>query len=536
MINKIIFISITSIALFSCSKSSKPKLVVYIVSDQLTPDLLNKYDSLFTGGFRWLKDNGINYTNTFHNHGKTNTGPGYYTLSTSIYPGKGGIISNDWYDRDIKKAVNVVEDTSAVNFSGKGKGRSFKNISASTLADWIKDDNPKSKVVSISGKDRGSILMAGKNPDLALWYDKDGGYTSSTYYLPAMPVWVSDFNKNLNVRSYKDSTWSLLKKQHIYKEYARADDFKGEKIVSKKNGAKSTLPLNFGEMSTRSLLSGFYEYPQGDRALVSLATESISRLKLGSDNHTDILFLGLSATDGVGHHFGPNSVEQLDNYLRSDKNLMHLIDYIRGEIGIDNALFILTGDHGVMALPEYLQSQKITSGRVSASQRKKAYSKILNQIEQAIGSDMFVQYGNAFYFNRELSKEEREVATQIIKTAVLDIEGVREAMSVDEIVNLSPNKLNNRLKNMIHPEKSPDVYVLLKENWLWKRDYGSSHGSHYDYDSHVPLLISKNNLVMKKNSSNVSTVDIPVTIAKILGINYPVNVDGIPIDVDFHYK
>ena len=536
MINKIIFISITSIALFSCSKSSKPKLVVYIVSDQLTPDLLNKYDSLFTGGFRWLKDNGIDYTNTFHNHGKTNTGPGYYTLSTSLYPGKGGIISNDWYDRDIKKAVNVVEDTSAVNFSGKGKGRSFKNISASTLADWIKDANPKSKVVSISGKDRGSILMAGKNPDLALWYDKNGGYTSSTYYLPAMPVWVSDFNKNLNVRSYKDSTWSLLKKQLVYKDYARADDFKGEKIVSKKSGAKSTLPLNFGEMPTRSLLNGFYEYPQGDRALVTLAIESISRLKLGSDNHTDILFLGLSATDGVGHHFGPNSVEQLDNYLRSDKNLMHLIDYISDEIGLDNALFILTGDHGVMALPEYLQSQKISSGRVSASQRKKVYAKILNQIEQAIGSDRFVQYGNAFYFNRELSKEEREVATLIIKKAVLDIKGVRGALSINEIVNLSPSKLNNRLKNMIHPEKSPDVYVLLKENWLWKKDYGSSHGSHYDYDSHVPLLISKNNLVVKKNSNNVNTVDIAVTIAKILGINYPKNVDGIPIEVDFHYK
>ena len=536
MINKIIFISITSISLFSCSKSSKTKLVVYIVSDQLTPDLLNKYDSLFTGGFRWLKDNGIDYTNTFHNHGKTNTGPGYYALSTSIYPGKGGIISNDWYDRDIKKAVNVVEDTSAVNFSGKGKGRSFKNIRASTLADWIKDDNPKSKVVSISGKDRGSILMAGKNPDLALWYNKDGGYTSSTYYLPAMPVWVSDFNKNLNVRSYKDSTWSLLKKQQIYKEYARADDFNGEKIVSKKNGAKSTLPLNFGEMSTRSLLNGFYEYPQGDRSLVSLAIESISRLKLGSDDHTDILFLGLSATDGVGHHFGPNSVEQLDNYLRSDKNLMHLIDYISAEIGIDNTLFILTSDHGVMALPEYLQSQKISSGRVSASQRKKVYAKILNQIEQAIGKDKFVQYGNAFYFNRELSKEEREVAIQIIKKAVLNINGVKEALSIDEIVNLPTSKLNNRLKNMIHQEKSPDIYVLLKENWLWKRDYGSSHGSHYDYDSHVPLIISKNNLVMKKNSNNVSTVDIPVTIAKILDVNYPVNVDGIPIKVDFHYK
>ena len=99
---------------------------------------------------------------------------------------------------------------------------------------------------------------------------------------------------------------------------------------------------------------------------------------------------------------------------------------------------------------------------------------------------------------------------------MVNIKGVEKALSIDEIVNLSPSKLNNRLKNMIHPKKSPDVYVLLKENWLWKRDYGSSHGSHYDYDSHVPLLISKNNLVMKKNSSNVSTVDIPVIIREML--------------------
>ena len=183
-----------------------------------------------------------------------------------------------------------------------------------------------------------------------------------------------------------------------------------------------------------------------------------------------------------------------------------------------------------------MQSQKIRYGRVSASQRKKVYAKISNQIEQAIGINMYVQYGNAFYFNRELSKEEREVATQIIKKAVLDINGVEKALSIDENVNLSPSKLNNRLKNMIHPQKSPNVYVLLKENWLWKRGYGSSHGSHYDYDSHVPLIISKNNLVVKKNSNIVNTVDIPVTIAKILSFNYPGNVDGIPIEVDFHYK
>ena len=371
-------ILLPSLIFSSCSQSKKPKLIVYIVSDQLTPSLLDDWDALFLGGFRWLKDNGINYINTFHNHGKTNTGNGHFTLSTSIYPGRGGIISNDWYDRNLKKAINVVEDTSAVNFSGKSTGRSFKNINFSTLADWLKDTYPKSKVVSLSGKDRGSILMGGSDPDLALWYDKDGGYTSSTYYLPALPVWVSDFNKNLNVRSYKDSTWSRLKDPQVYLEYARADDFEGEKIISRKKGAKPTLPLKLGEMPPNSLLSGFSQYPQSDRSLIDLAIESVSRFKLGKDVNPDILFLALSATDGVGHNFGPNSVEQLDNYLRSDKNLMHLIDYIRNEIGLDDVLFILTGDHGVMELPEYLVSQKISSGRVSKVQRKKIYSESLS--------------------------------------------------------------------------------------------------------------------------------------------------------------
>ena len=162
------------------------------------------------------------------------------------------VSSNDWYDRDLKKAVNIVEDTASVNFSGKDVGRSYRNINSSSLADWLKNTYPNSKVVSVSGKDRGSILMAGKDPDLALWYDKNGGYSSSTFYLPALPLWVKDFNKRLNVRSYKD-VWSRLKDPSVYLKYARNDDFVGEKIVSKKKGAKPVLPLSFGEMSINSL-------------------------------------------------------------------------------------------------------------------------------------------------------------------------------------------------------------------------------------------------------------------------------------------
>ena len=521
---------------YSCTKNTKTKLVVYIVSDQLTPNLMIKYDSLFTGGFRWLKDNGVDYRSTFHNHGKTNTGNGHFALSTGVHPGKGGIISNDWYDRDLKKAVNVVEDTSSTNFSGNDIGRSYKNIQSTSLADWLKDTYTNSKVVSVSGKDRGSILMAGSDPDLALWYDKDGGYTSSTFYLPALPLWVKDFNRKLNVRSYKDSIWSRLKNPDIYTKYARPDDFAGEKIVSKKKGAKPTLPLAFGEMSESSLLSGFYEYPQGDRSLIDLAIKTIDRFKMGEDSSPDILFLGLSATDGVGHHFGPNSVEQLDNYLRSDKNLKRLINYIQRKVGAGNTLYILTGDHGAMDLPEYLLSKNISSGRISGEQRKKIYAKIISQIDSKIGSKKVKQYGDAFYFDKDLTKDEKDIAVTIIKDLVLQIDGVERALTAKEIIELPKSKINIRLKNMIHPTKSPNVFVLIKENWLWKDDYGSSHGTHYDYDSHVPFIVSRFNNIPRVENKNLFTVDIPVTIAKYLKLDYPNELDGNPIPLKFIEK
>lgn len=522
--------------LCSCSESKKTKLVVYMVSDQLTPTLLSKYDTLFTGGLRWLIDSGINYTNAHHNHGNTSTGPGHFALSTGVHPGNGGIIDNEWYDRDLKRVYYVVEDTAASNFSGNGKGRSYRNIKNSSLADWLKNTHPKSKIVSLSGKDRSAVLMGGRSSDLTLWYDKKGGYTSSDYYSPALPLWVKNFNEELNVSFYMDSTWSLLKDPDIYRKYSRSDDFKGEKVFSKNSTSKAVLPLSFSDMTLGSLLNGFYEFPQGDRSLIKLAIESTAKLKLGKDNTPDILFLGLSATDGVGHHFGPHSVEQLDNYLRLDKNIMHLIDFIDKEVGLDNTLFVLTGDHGVMDLPEYLKFQKISSGRVNRSAKKKVFTKIIQNIDKSIGPGKVVEFGNNFYFSSELIDEENISATKIIKNNVTEIEGIDRALHIKDIFNLPDSKQNSRLKNMVNPLKSPDVYILLKKNWLWKSSYGSSHGTHHDYDSHVPLLISKNNSIKKVIDSDVYTVDVPVSIANILGIDYPKNVDGKPLYIQFEHK
>ena len=527
MIKHFLMSIISALFISNCTAPTPTKLVVFIVSDQESPSVLEKYDHLFTGGFRWLIDNGIVYNNTHHNHGNTSTAPGHFALSTGVYPGNGGIVFNEWYDRRLKRSYYSVEDTTVTNLSGKEKiGRSYRYIQHSNLADWMNRSNANAKVVSLSGKDRSAVLFGGSNADLVLWYDKKGAYSTSTYYTESLPSWVQDFNARLNVEGYKDSTWSLLENQEVYKQNTRVDNFKGEKIVSKKKGATPTLPLLLGDISTKTLLDGFYEYPQGDKSLIDLAIESVDRLNLGQDRVADLLFIGLSATDGVGHHFGPHSVEQLDNHLRLDNELMRMINFIEEKVGSGNTMYVFSSDHGALELPESLKLKRISAGRVSYKQEKKVFSDIISQIDLKIGPGKVVEYDNDFYFNEDLTDEEREIASTVIKDLVFNIEGVRMALSPQEIMDLPNSKENTRLKNMIHPTRSPDIYVILKENWLWRSTPGTSHGSHYSYDSHIPLIFSRYGNQHYKNNDPVYSVDASPTIAKYLGLKYPKNIDG----------
>ena len=229
--------------IYISSREAKPKLVVFIVLDQATPDIINKYDHLFTGGLRWIIDHGINFNNTFHEHAETSTGPGHFSFTSGLYPGTGGIISNSWFSRDINRSWYCVEDTLSFELSDSTIGRSYKNINNTALGDWLIDANPNSKIVSMSGKDRSAVFLGGKSPNIALWDDRNGGYTTSSYYSSSLPDWVTKFNQNIKVATYKDSIWNRILPEDIYKNNTRADNFKGESIWSK----EPTLPIQLDE-------------------------------------------------------------------------------------------------------------------------------------------------------------------------------------------------------------------------------------------------------------------------------------------------
>jgi len=528
-VKKYILLPIVSAFLFIIyftNKDDRPKLVVYIVCDMASPDIINKYDHLFTGGLRWIIDHGTNFNNTYHEHGHTVTGPGHFSLSSGLYPGSGGVIANTWFDRDLNRTWYCVEDTTSYVLSDSTTGRSYKNINNTALGDWLTNANPDSKIISMSGKDRSAVFLGGKNPELVLWYDKNGGWTTSSYYSNSLPEWVTSFNQNMMIETYLDSTWNRLLPEEIYNNNTRADNFSGESAWSSKG---PTFPIEFDELKLKDLYRLYYETPYSDRSLLNLGLEAIKFYKMGIDNEPDILFLGLSAIDGVGHSFGPNSHEQLDNYLRLDKALGVFIDKLESKLGNNKTLYILTSDHGVLDLPEYLQSKGVNAGRIPSKFKDSLYIDVLAQISKKIGPNQINLYSNNFYFNNNLSSNDRSIATKLLKTHLKNIPGVESVLSKDEIINGNNSDISIRLKNMIHDSKSPDVFLIPKKYWTWTNSSGTSHGSPYDYDAHIPFFVARSSKSKTVNTLKVETVDIAPSLAKVLNIPFPINLDGKPI-------
>jgi predicted AlkP superfamily pyrophosphatase or phosphodiesterase len=496
------------------------------------PGLLEKYDHLFTGGYRWLKDNGIQFSEAYHEHGYTVTGPGHFVLSTGQYPGTGGVIGNYWFDRETNQGWYCVKDTTSTVLKDGSMGLSYQNIEADALGDWMKEANLESKVVSVAGKDRASILLGGKKPDAALWYDRAGGWTSSTYYHSSLPRWVQNFNSQLNIASFVDSTWQRLASEDIYTSNTRADNFYGETDWTMSKGYSPTFPIDFKERGAESIISSYHYVPFGDNTVLRLGLTAVNEYHMGKDEIPDILFLGLSAADGVGHSFGPHSHEQLDNYLRLDKNLGAFIQKLESEVGSGKVLYVLSSDHGALGLPEYLQSQGIDSGRIPKPKRDSLFTLVTNEIDKQIGPGKVTRYGNFFYYNNSINPMEREVATEILKSHLSKLEGIHTVITKEDMLKGGNSVFKMRLKNMVHPEKSPDVYLITKKYWTWKYPVGASHGSPYDYDAHVPLIFARGGQKAIVKSVRVKTVDIAPTVARILKIDFPKSIDGEALSIE----
>lgn len=514
----------------------RPKLVVGIVVDQIRADYIYRFYPHFgDGGFKRLMLEGYNNKNTHYNYIPTYTGPGHASIYTGTTPAYHGIISNDWYSKEEKKMVYCAGDEEAipVGTDGEEGKMSPHRLQASTITDELKlFTQQEAKVVGISIKDRGAIMPAGHTPNGAYWFERSSGnFVSSNWYTEALPQWVNDFNDRKLAQEYLSQTWETLLPIEQYKE-SGPDDVPWEGTVRTKESP--TFPYDLKTIS--EAVGDYYllpSTPYGNTIITQLAQAAVTGEQMGSDAVTDFLAVSYSSTDYVGHMFGPNSKELEDTYVRLDRELAELFGFLDTQVGKGQYLVFLTADHGVAYVPGHLQSHKIPAGSFD-----------VDSLEQALDRHLIGEFGtgdwvenisaNQVFLNRDLIKSRGKDVQRVKNTARTFIAGWDNVrLAVDAESPALQNALTGvpeALRNGWHPKRSGDILFDLEPAWFpSSHSTGTTHGSAYAYDTHVPLLWYGWHVPAGSSTHHQEITDIAPTLSMMLHIPLPNATTGQPI-------
>ena len=323
-------------------KPAKPKLILALAVDQFRYDYLTRFAARYNSGFHQLLNQGAVFTNAYLEHFPSVTAVGHATYLTGGTPSMHGIVGNNWFDRATGKGVTSVSDDSVKTLGAPSRqGASPHRLLTSTVGDELKmSGKGRTKVVSISVKDRSAIMPGGRMADGAYWFDNDtGNFVSSTWYFPDLPGWVKDFNSTRVADKYAGVEWTPIA------------------------GGPAFLRMP-GDRS-KKLYSSMERSPYGNMILVEFAQRAIEAEQLGRGDFTDVLAVSLSCNDYVGHPKGPDSPEVEDMSVRTDRLLGDFFKYLEGKIGMKNILVVVTADHGVAPVPEVNRKRKMPGGRIA---------------------------------------------------------------------------------------------------------------------------------------------------------------------------
>lgn len=514
--------------LLGCSASSenkKPKLVVAIVIDQMRYDFLENLSHRYSdNGFNRLVNDGFNCKNNFYNYVPTVTGPGHSSISTGSTPKTHGIVGNNWYDRERKHSIYCTDDSNYNNVGGDdySGNKSPNNLLVETFADINKMSNNKSKTISIAIKDRGSILMGGKTADAAYWYygKERAQWITSTFYMNQIPDWVKEFNKEDNLEKYLED-WNTLKDISTYENH-EIDNNSFEKLFKGKDN--SAFPYDTKSlMKHNDCFDMIKETPYGNTMTTDFAIEAIVNENLGKRGVTDVITVGYSSTDYIGHSFGVASVETQDTYIRLDLEIQKLLSFLDKQIGKNEYTLFLTADHGVLEIPAYLSSTGVNAQAVSENDLTNKVVKKLNDVLGIEVKKLIANVDNSqIYLNDQVISEMNLNKSKVVNELVKILESfdfISKAYTADFILGSSELiEYEKLIQNGYHKERSGDIALILKENVIFYNGKGTTHGSGYNYDTHVPLIFYGYGIKKGETLNHTEIPDIAPTISKLLGL------------------
>jgi predicted AlkP superfamily pyrophosphatase or phosphodiesterase len=529
--NRKYFSSLIFLFLISYStqaQTTKPKLVVGLVIDQMRWDYLYRYSYNYgNGGFKRLLKEGFSAENTMIPYIPTVTGAGHTSIYTGSVPAIHGIVANDWVDRETGLLMYCAKDTNVMpvgSNSIKEGQMSPRNMLTNTIGDELKlANNFKGKVIGIALKDRGGILPAGHSADAAYWFDnKTARWITSTYYMNVLPTWVTQFNEKKYVDEYAKKDWNLLYPLSKYQQ-STADDMPYEKILESDKGR--TFPHKYQSIIGSNNYDAFRASPFGNTYTLQFAKEIINNEKMGTTNNTDMLCVSISGTDYLGHRFGPNSLELEDAYLRLDRDIEDFLNYLDTKIGKNQYTLFLSADHGSPQIGEYLKSKKyFTAGTLNSNT---LIENINVFCKQKFGIDNIAKkiYDYDLYLNHKVidvaGLNKSEIKKEIV-TYLKTIPEVWNAFDKDDFSKtILPGVIKERLSNSYYFRRSGDVQYFYKPQYTDYSKDGLEHGAWYPYDAHIPCIFYGWGVKPGKTHRETYMTDIAPTLAAILKIQMP---------------
>jgi predicted AlkP superfamily pyrophosphatase or phosphodiesterase len=487
-----------------------PTLIVFITVDQLRGDYPDRFGAQLTGGLARLVRGGAHFANAYHDHGLTETAPGHSTTLAGRFPRSTGIVMNSL----------GVEDPQAPLIGGGGAGASPFRFRGSTLIDWLRVKDPRSRALSVSRKDRGAILPLGRAKQQVYWYASDGRFTTSTYYADTLPTWVQRFNARQLPARMAGRVWTPLLPDSAYPE---PDD------VPVESGGKNYTFPHVLPSDPAAAARQLPEFPWMDSVTLAFALEGLRELRLGTGPQTDLLAISLSTTDAIGHRFGPDSKELHDQILRLDRLLGAFLDSLFTLRDSSRVVIALTADHGVAPFPEVHAKESASSLRVDLSDLIQATRAKLR--EKGLDDRAFRVNGPLVTVDREAFARVGLNADSVLgafAAAAAARPGVLRADLVNALARRDTVKdaIARRWIHMLPPDMQVDLVLTFEPYHMRGNGTSAQHGTPHDYDAHVPVIFYGPPFKPGRYEEFARVVDIAPTLAHVARVRPTEPLDG----------
>jgi predicted AlkP superfamily pyrophosphatase or phosphodiesterase len=491
-------------------------------------------------------EKGAYFTNAHYQHANTETIVGHATLATGTFPSQHGMVGNVWFDREAGELAYNIEDPDSpiiatreneaqgeqvdpAQKKSRTQGRSPAVILAPTFSDGLAAYyGGRAKIFSVSGKDRSAVSMAG-HAGKAFWYSTNtGDFVTSTYYYDAYPDWVSEWNRQRKAEGYAGKSWTLLNDISTY-VLADQDDRPYEADL---RGYGRVFPHPFGQADDKLFYTRIFVSPVGDQLTLDFSKALITHEQLGQDEVPDYFSISFSGVDAVNHFFGPSSLENEDVVVQLDRTLADLIKFIDKTVGIKHTLIVLSADHGMADMPEYMSELGFAAGRLDPDEIVAA----ANKVGQKLGVNEIVR----FFYRPYLYLDDEKIANakldtvkveQAIADALTDFEGIALAVPTSRLSSQQTNPLLEQVRRNHHVTRSGDIYIIQEPYWFLfdKGPVRAMHGSPWRFDTHVPIIFAGPTIDAQTVHRLVHPVDVAPTIAAFLGMTPPGAAQGSPL-------